>query len=379
MNRPKVMTVFGTRPEAIKLAPVIKVFKKSDKINSITLVTAQHREMLDQVLKLFDIRPDHDLDIMRKGQDLFTLTTKTLNGVKEILLRERPDLVLVQGDTTTTFAAALSAFYLKIPIAHVEAGLRTFDRYHPFPEEMNRVLTTHLAELHFAPTETARANLIKDGISRDKVIITGNTVIDALLSVVKPKYRFDTHPILSGVDFNSNKIILVTSHRRENWGTPFDNVCEAIKRLVRTDDDIEVVFSVHLNPNLKNVAHAILGNERRVYLVDPLDYEPFVQLMNGSYLVLTDSGGIQEEAPSLGKPVLVLRDVTERPEGVAAGTVRVIGTDVDKIIFETEELLRNKEEYDKMARAINPYGDGHAAERIVTCLEGYFASQTLTK
>ncbi len=369
MKKLKVMTIFGTRPEAIKFAPVIKLLYESKKITPIVTITAQHREMLDQVLELFAITPDHDLNIMRSGQDLFDVTTRALTGVKEVLLSDRPDLVLVQGDTTTTFAAALAAFYLKIPVGHIEAGLRSFERYHPFPEEINRVLTSDLAEFHFAPTTKAKDNLMGEGIASGKIIVSGNTVIDALLSVINPKYKFDLHPILGRVDFDDKKVILVTSHRRENWGEPFEEICKALKKLAAKNEDIAIIFSVHLNPVLSDTAQRLLSGEERIYIIDPLDYEPFIQLISKSHIVLTDSGGIQEEAPSLGKPVLVLRDFTERPEGVEAGTVKLVGAKEKNIIFETEKLLRETQEYDRMAKAINPYGDGLAAKRIVTFLE----------
>ncbi|MDO8886360.1 UDP-N-acetylglucosamine 2-epimerase (non-hydrolyzing) [Candidatus Oleimmundimicrobium sp.] len=365
--KPRVLTVFGTRPEAIKLAPVIKELEISPEFCSITVATAQHREMLDQVLRLFEIVPDYDLDIMRPRQSLFDVTEKVLHDLREVFIQEKPDVVLVQGDTTTTFAAALAAFYLKISVGHVEAGLRTFNKYQPFPEETNRVLTTHLADVHFAPTRTAKGNLLKENIPTDKIYVTGNTVIDALLGVVKVNYIFE-HPILSKIDFDSKRIILVTAHRRESWGEPLKNICEAIGRITKLHPQIEVVFSVHLNPQVREVAYSLLKDTERVHLIDPLDYEPFVQLMNKSYLVLTDSGGIQEEVPSLGKPVLVLREVTERPEGVEAGTVRVVGTNTKDIVAETERLLNDQSEYKKMARAVNPYGDGKSSKRIVAVL-----------
>ncbi len=365
--KPRILTVFGTRPEAIKLAPVIKELEISPELHSITVATAQHREMLDQVLRLFEIVPDYDLDIMRPKQSLFDVTGKVLHDLREVFLQEKPDMVLVQGDTTTTFAAALAAFYLKISVGHVEAGLRTFNKYRPFPEETNRVLTTHLADMHFAPTQTAKENLLKENIPTDKIYVTGNTVIDALLEVVKRDYIFK-HPVLSKIDFNSKRTVLVTAHRRESWGKPLKNICEAISRIAKLHPEIEVVFSVHLNPQVREVAYSVLKNTERIHLIDPLDYEPFVQLMNKSHIILTDSGGIQEEAPSLGKPVLVLREVTERPEGVEAGTVKVVGTDMENIVAETERLLNDQSEYKKMARAVNPYGDGKSSKRIVAVL-----------
>jgi UDP-N-acetylglucosamine 2-epimerase (non-hydrolysing) len=367
MRRCKVVTVFGTRPEAIKLAPVLKALEKQ-KFDSVVVVTAQHREMLDQVLNLFSIEPNYDLDIMQPAQELFDITEKALNGLKPILEKEKPQILLVQGDTTTTFAAALAAFYLKIEIGHIEAGLRTFDKYHPFPEEINRQLTSRLVDFHFAPTEIAKENLLKEGIPAEKIYVTGNTVIDALLATVKDDYSF-SDSTLSKIDFENRKLILVTAHRRENWGDPLKNICLSIKKLVETHLDIEIVFSVHLNPQVQQAAESILANVERVHLVNPLEYEPFVQFMNKSYLILTDSGGIQEEAPSLGKPVLVLREVTERPEVIAAGTAKLVGTDVDKIVETTSLLLKDENVYNKMARATNPYGDGHASERIIKILE----------
>lgn len=365
----KVISVFGTRPEAIKMAPVVKeLSNRSGRFKSVVVVTAQHREMLDQVLNLFQIKPAYDLDIMQPNQSLFDITSRVLLGLKPVLEKEQPDVLLVQGDTTTTFIAALAAFYFKIKVGHVEAGLRSFDKYHPFPEEINRTLTTAMADYHFAPTETARQNLLANGIPEKGIYVTGNTVIDALIQTVKPDYQF-TQPDLRPVDFQNKRVILVTAHRRENWGEPLQQICRAIKEIVNNNSDVEVVFSVHLNPIVQETAREILGSVNRVHLIMPLDYEPFVQLINKSHLILTDSGGIQEEAPSLGKPVLVLREVTERPEGVEAGTVRVVGRDTKRIIEETQRLLSSKEAYDKMARAINPYGDGFASSRIADILE----------
>lgn len=368
----KVMSVFGTRPEAIKMVPVIKELKsRPDKFKSVVAVTAQHREMLDQVLNLFNIKPDYDLGIMKPGQNLFDITTKALLGLKPVLEEEQPDVLLVQGDTTTTFVASLAAFYLKIPVGHVEAGLRSFDKNHPFPEEINRAMTTVIADYHFAPTETARQNLLASAVPGERIHVTGNTVIDALIQTVKPNYAF-TQSELKDVDFDDKRIILVTAHRRENWGEPLQNICLAIKEVVEKNSDVEVVFSVHLNPVVQQTAHEILGGIDRVHLIRPLDYEPFVQLINKSYLCLTDSGGIQEEAPSLGKPVLVLREVTERPEGIEAGTVRLVGRDTKRIVSQVQCLLEDGEEYSRMARAVNPYGDGQASKRIAGILETSF-------
>lgn len=361
MHLGKVMTVFGTRPEAIKMAPLIKELKKVKDIDTVVAVTAQHREMLDQVLNLFEIKPDYDMDLMEEGQDLFSLSCRVLMGMKDILEKEKPDLVLVHGDTTTTFAASLAAFYQKIPVGHVEAGLRTRNKYYPFPEEINRTLTGSLAELHFAPTDLARENLLAESKASFKIWVTGNTVIDALLETVQADYKF-------GSDFEkinfANRILLVTTHRRENWGKSMRDIYQALIDLVEEFLDIEVVFPVHKNPVVRDIAVEMLQNKPRFHLLEPLDYEPFVNLMNASYLVLTDSGGMQEEAPSLGKPVLVLRDNTERPEALQAGTVRLVGTTHKKIYDEARVLLTDIAEYEKMARAINPYGDGKAARRI---------------
>jgi UDP-N-acetylglucosamine 2-epimerase (non-hydrolysing) len=366
----KVLTVFGTRPEAIKMAPVVKELgRRADTFKSVVAVTAQHREMLDQVLDLFNITPDYDLDIMRAGQDLFDITSRALLGLKPVIESEQPDILLVQGDTTTTFVAALAAFYNKVKVGHIEAGLRSFDKYHPFPEEINRSLTTVIADYHFAPTEQSAQNLIACNIPKENIYITGNTVIDALLQTVRPDYEF-TQPELKEIDFDNRRVILVTSHRRENWGEPLKQICTAIRDIVERNADVEVAFAVHLNPLVQQTAREVLGEVERVHLIKPLDYEPFVQLISKSYLILTDSGGIQEEAPSLGKPVLVLREVTERPEGVEAGTVRVVGRDRADIVNEAQILLNDKEEYNRMARSVNPYGDGHASERIATILEG---------
>ncbi len=376
MHLGKVMVVFGTRPEAIKMAPVVHKLKEVKDIETIVTVTAQHRDMLDQVLSLFAIKPDYDLDLMKAGQNLFGITTGVLNGLHEIYEKEKPDLVLVHGDTTTTFAAALAAFYLHIPVGHVEAGLRTRNKFSPFPEEMNRTLTGSLTDLHFAPTDTSRENLIAESTALYRIWVTGNTVIDALLKTVKDNYSFG--PELKAVDF-SRRILLVTTHRRENWGDKMREIYSALIDLVDEFEDIELVFPVHKNPIVRDIANEMLGNRERVHLTDPLDYEPFAQLMNASYLILTDSGGMQEEAPSLGKPVLVLRDTTERPEAVSAGTVKLVGTNYNKIYEQTKLLLNNKDEYNKMARAINPYGDGKASERIVQTIVDFLYSRKGTQ
>ncbi|HWP95332.1 MAG TPA: UDP-N-acetylglucosamine 2-epimerase (non-hydrolyzing) [Syntrophomonadaceae bacterium] len=358
----KVMVVFGTRPEAIKMAPVVKELQQVADIQTVVAVTAQHREMLDQVLDLFQIKPDYDLDLMRTKQDLYAITTGVLSGLKDILEKEKPNLVLVHGDTTTTMAAALATFYQQIPVGHVEAGLRTRNKYNPYPEEMNRTVTGRLAEMHFAPTDTARENLLAESTAMFKIWVTGNTVIDALLQTIKPDYKFG--PEYANIDFN-RRLILVTTHRRENWGEKMQSIYEALIQVVEEFPDVEVVFPVHRNPIVRDLAQEMLGGRERFHLTDPMEYEPWSNLMNVSHLIITDSGGLQEEAPSLGKPVLVLRDTTERPEALQAGTVKLVGTTTKRIYEEARTLLADDREYQKMARAINPYGDGHAARRIV--------------
>jgi len=376
----KLMIIFGTRPEAIKMAPIISFLKtKTKNIKPIVCVTAQHREMLDQVLDIFNIIPDYDLNIMRPSQDLFSITANTLVALKTVLVKERPDMVLVQGDTTTAFIAGLAAYYLKIPIGHVEAGLRTYNKYSPFPEEANRRLLSALVDIHFAPTEWAKSNLRKEGIPASKIVVTGNTVVDALLDIKRRQHgekagRTLRDYLRKSIDLvipektEEKKLILVTGHRRENFGTSFRNICFALKRIALTRKDVIIVYPVHLNPNVQLPVGKILGGVANIYLTKPLGYKPFVYLMDRAYLVLTDSGGIQEEAPSLGKPVLVMRDTTERPEGVRAGAVKLVGTDKKRIVNETLRLLDNKKMYKKMSKAINPYGDGKAAERIVRVL-----------
>ncbi|MFR4650732.1 MAG: non-hydrolyzing UDP-N-acetylglucosamine 2-epimerase [Megamonas funiformis] len=368
MKKIKVMTVFGTRPEAIKMAPVVLELKKyPDLITPIVAVTAQHRDMLDQVLNLFNIKPDYDLNIMAQGQTLFDITTKAMNGLNEVLSKEKPDIVLVHGDTTTTFAGALAAYYHETAVGHVEAGLRTYNKYSPFPEEMNRKLTGAIADLHFAPTDTASGNLKAEGIKEDKIFVTGNTVIDALHKTVTDDFKFDDEK-LANIDYENKRIILVTTHRRENLGEPMRHVYKALKDIVNEFDDVEIVFPVHKNPKVREVVNEELGNIKAVHLIDPLDYEPFANLMHRAFLVLTDSGGIQEEAPSLGKPVLVLRDTTERPEAVKAGTVKLIGTERQKVYEETKYLLTDHDEYQRMANTCNPYGDGKASKRIIEAI-----------
>ena len=361
----KVMTVFGTRPEAIKMAPVVLELKKhQDEIETVVAVTAQHRQMLDQVLHLFKIKPDYDLDIMSQGQTLYDITSRAMNGLKEVLEKEKPDLVLVHGDTTTTFAGALASYYSQTAVGHVEAGLRTGDIYSPFPEEMNRKLTGAIASFHFAPTETAKANLLREGVNQEKIYVTGNTVIDALMKTVRPDYEFDDEK-LRQIDFEHHRVILLTTHRRENLGEPMRHIYKALRSVVQETPDAEIVFPVHRNPLVRQVVNEELAGVDRIYLIEPLDYEPFANLMSRSYLVLTDSGGIQEEAPSLGKPVLVLRNTTERPEAVKAGTVSLIGTNVDVVYETTRRILTDEKAYEAMSNAVNPYGDGRASERIV--------------
>ncbi|OQX74689.1 MAG: UDP-N-acetylglucosamine 2-epimerase (non-hydrolyzing) [Campylobacteraceae bacterium 4484_4] len=377
-NRKKVMLVFGTRPEAIKMAPLVNAFEKEQEaFETIVCVTAQHRQMLDQVLNLFEIKPDYDLDIMKPGQDLYEVTANILLGLKPVLLDVKPDIVLVHGDTATTMATALASYYQKIAVGHVEAGLRTHNIYSPWPEEGNRQVTGRLTTYHFAPTEQSRLNLLEENVDSSHIVVTGNTVIDALLNVVERiesdsalKERLERLIAEQGYVLRPNrKMILVTGHRRENFGQGFLNICEALKTLAKKNPDIDIVYPVHLNPNVQKPVKEILSDVENVYLIDPLDYEPFVLLMNRSYFILTDSGGIQEEAPSLGKPVLVMRDTTERPEAVKAGTVRLVGTDREMIIQESQRLLQDTEAYESMAKAHNPYGDGKACERIVNYLK----------
>jgi UDP-N-acetylglucosamine 2-epimerase (non-hydrolysing) len=364
MKKLKIMTIFGTRPEAIKMAPVIKRLKAEEMVEVIVTVTAQHREMLDQVLNLFDIKSNYDLNIMQSGQTLSDITVRVLKGLEEIIILERPDLVLVHGDTTSTFVGALGAFYHQIKVGHVEAGLRTYNKYSPFPEEMNRHLTGSLADLHLAPTSVAKDNLLSENIPVKQIFVTGNTVIDALLETVNQDYSFKI-PEFREIDFANKKIILLTAHRRENLGQPMENIFTAVRELVELHREVEVVFPVHLNPRVRESVNKILAGVKEIRLIEPLDYQPFVNLMARSYLVLTDSGGIQEEAPALGKPVLVLRNTTERPEAVMAGTVKLVGTDRKCIISEAGKLLTDNRKYRKMAEAVNPYGDGQASRRIL--------------
>ena len=364
MKKIKVMTVFGTRPEGIKMAPIIKEMEKRKEIQNITCITAQHRDMLDQVLNIFQINPDYDLNIFQPGQSLTKITTRALEGLEQVIIEENPDVLLVQGDTTTVFAGALAAFYQKVKVGNVEAGLRSGNILSPYPEEANRMLTGILTEYHFAPTERNRENLIRENYPEEKIFITGNTVIDALKYVIKKDYTFNKS-LLNNLDYKNKRIILLTSHRRENIGEPMENIFTAIKDIVDKYDDIEVVFPVHLNPKVREIANEILGNNPKIHLIDPLDYEPFTNLMSRVYLVVTDSGGLQEEAPTLGKPVLVVRKETERPEGIEAGTAKLVGTKYNDIYENLDLLLKDEKEYEKMAKAVNPYGDGNAAKKIV--------------
>ena len=356
----KVMTVFGTRPEAIKMAPLVKELKSRKEIECIVCVTAQHRQMLDQVLEVFEIKPDYDLDIMRQGQTLSDITSRALTGLEDVIKKEQPNIVLVHGDTTTTFAGALAAFYSQVDIGHVEAGLRTWNKYSPYPEEMNRQMVGVLADMHFAPTENSKNSLLKEGKKAENIFVTGNTAIDALATTVNPDYK---NPIFDWV--GNDRLILLTAHRRENLGEPMRHMFRAIKKIVDEFSDVKVVYPVHLNPRVREVADEILGNDDKIKLIEPLEVIDFHNFIAKSHIILTDSGGIQEEAPSLGKPVLVLRDTTERPEGITAGTLKLVGTDENVIYAETKKLLTDKSEYDKMSKASNPYGDGKASQRIV--------------
>ena len=363
----KVMSVFGTRPEAIKMAPLVKELEKRKEIESIVCVTAQHREMLDQVLETFDITPDYDLNIMKKGQTLSEITSRVLKGLEEVIIESKPDIVLVHGDTTTTFAGALAAFYNQVSIGHVEAGLRTYDKYSPFPEEMNRQMVDCMTDLFFAPTELSKQNLLNQNIDNDKIFVTGNTVIDAMKTTVTKEYNNEIFDWIG-----DDRLILLTAHRRENLGEPMRHIFKAIRRIVDEFDDVKVVYPIHLNPKVREVANEIFDGCDRVKLIEPLEVFDFHNFQNKSYIILSDSGGIQEEAPSLGKPVLVLRNTTERPEGIEAGTLKLVGTDEENIYNETKKLLIDNDEYNKMSKANNPYGDGHASERIADIIINYF-------
>lgn len=368
MEKIKLMTVFGTRPEAIKMCPlVLEMRKYPEYIQPIVAVTAQHREMLDQVLDLFGIKPDYDLNIMTSGQTLYDVTTRALMGLKPVMEEAKPDMVLVHGDTTTTFAGALAAFYAQIPVGHVEAGLRTGNKYSPYPEEMNRKLTGSIADMHFSPTSTSKGNLLKENVDPAAILVTGNTVIDALQTTVKHNYQFADESF-NKVFESGHRLILMTTHRRENLGEPMRHVYRALKSVLETHPDVEVIFPVHKNPKVREIVNEELGHLDRVHLIEPMDYEPFANLMAKVDIVLTDSGGIQEEAPALGKPVLVLRDTTERPEAVDAGTVKLVGTAYEDVLRETNLLLDDADHYRSMAEAANPYGDGKACERIIKAI-----------
>jgi len=377
-DRKKILIVFGTRPEAIKMAPLVKEFQKhTDTFETKVCVTAQHREMLDQVLDLFKITPDYDLDIMKPGQDLYDVTSNVLLEMKDVLTDFKPDVVFVHGDTSTTFAASLAAFYQKIKVAHIEAGLRTGDIYSPWPEEANRQLTTQITTYHFAPTSTSKDNLLKENVQENSIVITGNTVIDALfltLKKIKSSKKLERQIVqqLSNNNYqlqDDKRIILVTGHRRENHGQGFIDICKALKTLAEKNQDIHIVYPVHLNPNVQKPVKELLSNVANIYLIEPLQYEQFIYMMDKSYFIITDSGGVQEEAPSLGKPVLVMRDTTERPEALEAGTVKLVGTDTGLIIKEAQALIDNKHAYDEMSKAHNPYGDGNASKKVIDFLK----------
>lgn len=367
----KVMPIFGTRPEAIKMAPLVKELESASDIETVVCVTAQHRDMLDQVLRLFNINPKYDLDVMKKNQSLSSITSSVLKGLDEVLEKEKPDLILVHGDTTTTFVSALSAFYKKIKVGHVEAGLRSHDKWFPYPEEMNRKLTGVLTDIHFAPTQTAKDNLLREGVCEKDIFVTGNTVIDAMKYTVKDNYVFRDDR-LNNIDYENKRVIVVTAHRRENWGGPIESICNALRKIAMDFKDTYIIYPVHKNPIVRGAVFSILDDIENVLLLNPIDTDEMHNLLKRCYMVMTDSGGLQEEVPSLGKPVLVLRDVTERPEAVKAGTVKIIGTDFDRVYSEAKLLLTDKNEYDRMANAVNPYGDGNASKRIVSAIKYVF-------
>ncbi|WWU64275.1 UDP-N-acetylglucosamine 2-epimerase (non-hydrolyzing) [Clostridium baratii] len=372
MKKIKVLSIFGTRPEGIKMCPLVKALENDDRFESIVCVTAQHREMLDTVLEIFDVEQDYDLDIMVHGQTIIDISNKVLRGVDSVIKECNPDIVLVHGDTSTTLNGALAAFYNKVPVGHVEAGLRTYDIYSPFPEEANRKLTGAITTLHFAPTTTNEKNLLREGVDPKSIFITGNTVIDALLSVIDKELKFEQE-VLNDIDYKNKNVILLTTHRRENWGEPMENIFKAMIKLVREDESIEVIFPMHKNPSIRELAHRYFDEYKgRVHLIEPLEYAEFANLMERVKLIMTDSGGIQEEAPTLGKPVMVLRTETERPEAVEAGTIKLSGIETENIYNEAKELLTNKESYDKIAKATNPYGDGKACERILNEINKFF-------
>lgn len=369
MNKVKVLVVFGTRPEAVKMAPIVKALKNDEEhFISKVCVTAQHRDMLDQVLKIFDIEPDYDLNIFQSGQTLTQITCRALSGLEGVIEEFKPDLILVQGDTTTVFSGALAAFYHQVKIGHVEAGLRSGNLYSPYPEEANRMLTGVLTDFHFAPTQTSKNNLLREGYDENKIFITGNTSIDALGWVIDKNYKF-SEEALNNIDFEKKKVILLTAHRRENIGEPMENIFSAVRRAAEENKDVEVIYPMHLNPKVREIARKLFDGMENVHLIEPLDYLPFTNLMSKCYLVVTDSGGVQEEAPSLGKPVLVVRKETERPEGISAGTAKLAGTDGEVIYNELNILINNEEEYKKMANAVNPYGDGMAAMHIIDAIK----------
>ena len=373
MNKIKVMSVFGTRPEAIKMAPLVRELQMHEGIESLVCLTGQHREMLDSVMDIFKLKADYDLNIMEKRQTLSTITTKTLLGMENVLMKEKPDLILVHGDTSTTFAGALAAFYHQVKVGHVEAGLRTWDKYSPFPEEMNRTLVGDIADLHFSPTKANADNLRREAIACE-IFITGNTAIDAMQYTVRKDYRFTTE-LLNHLDFENRRVLAVTCHRRENYGQPMQDIMHAILEVVECHPDVEVVYPVHLSPVVRECAFPILGGHERIHLIDPIDVEEMHNLIARCHFVMTDSGGLQEEAPALGKPVLVMRRETERPEAIAAGTAKLAGVEKDTIVKMADELLDSPEAYAKMAKAINPYGDGHACERIAQAIEWYFGQR----
>ena len=367
----KVLSIFGTRPEAIKMAPLVNALKRDSRFYSYVCVTAQHRDMLDQVLNIFDIQPDFDLNIMKDRQSLTDITVNALRGLEKVIVKLQPDIILVHGDTSTTFVGSLAAFYNKIRIGHVEAGLRTFNKYLPYPEEMNRKLTGAMADIHFSPTSVSKANLLREGVPEESIFITGNTAIDALKTTVNKDFKFYSEE-LKKLDYDKKRVIMVTAHRRENLGEPLKNICGALKKIALSHEDVEIVYAVHKNPVVRETVYGILGNIPGVHLLDPLDVDEMHNLMGKCYLVLTDSGGLQEEAPSLGKPVLVLRTETERPEAIEFGTLKLAGVKGEDIFNLTDTLLRDEKEYLRMANAVNPYGDGHASERIIESLLYYF-------